>query len=161
MEYYNSIAEGYNELYREEQLKKIESIRQRLRVTKKDRLLDVGCGTGISTEGWPCECVGIDPAKSLLARAKPQPNVSFIQGTAEHIPFPDSSFDIVISVSALHNFDDPEKALKEMKRVGKHAFAISFLKKSAKRALLESLIKKYFSVEEIIEEEKDIIFFCL
>ena len=160
MEYYNAIAEGYNRLYEEEQLKKVSIIRQHLRVSGKDSLLDVGCGTGISTAGWPCECVGIDPAKSLLARAAPQPNVSFMRATAEHIPFPDSSFDVVISVSALHNFEDPEKALQEMRRVGKNRFAITILKKSGKKDLLEGLVKKYFFIAEMIGEEKDIIFFC-
>ena len=33
------------------------------------RLLDVGCGTGLTTEPWPCKRYGVDPAPKLLERA--------------------------------------------------------------------------------------------
>ena len=47
MTYYDEIASGYEELHSEEQLAKIGLIKDHFRVTVKDKLLDVGCGTGV------------------------------------------------------------------------------------------------------------------
>lgn len=44
-------------------------------------------------------------------------NVSFILGTAENMPFGDSTFDIVMSRLAFHHFENPETVYKEMVRV--------------------------------------------
>ena len=44
---YNKIAKSYNELHKEEQIKKLEIIKKNIKIIPP--LLDVGCGTGIST----------------------------------------------------------------------------------------------------------------
>src|SRR3989338_5642321 len=67
-EYYNSISEGYEELHREEQEKKLAIIKQKLQITSEDRLLDVGCGTGITSQ-FDCKVTGVDPAKRLIEKA--------------------------------------------------------------------------------------------
>jgi ubiquinone/menaquinone biosynthesis C-methylase UbiE len=155
--YYNSIAKGYNELHGEEQGKKMEIIRKRLDIKKSDKLLDVGCGTGLSS-GFECECYGIDPSSKLLEQ-NPLPSERKRVAKAEKIPYPDRFFDAVVCVSAVHNFDDIEKGLKEMKRVGKQKFVITALKKSPKKDMIISLIRSSFKVNQEIEGEKDIIFF--
>ena len=81
-------------------------------------------------------------------------------GKAEEIDFPDKSFDIVISLTSIHNFDDIEEGLKEIERVGKDKFAFSVLKRSNKAGEIEKIINKLFKVDEKVEEDKDIIFFC-
>ena len=48
MNYYDKIAKGYEELHKEEQLKKIKLIKTILKVNPTDKLLDVGCGTGLT-----------------------------------------------------------------------------------------------------------------
>ena len=156
--YYDEIATGYEELHKEEQLKKIKLIKTYLRVHKKDKLLDVGCGTGLTTEPWNCLRYGIDPSKKLLERARQRGKIEYKLAPAEVIPYGDNYFDIVISVTAIQNFHNIEKGLKEIKRVGKDKFILSFLKKSDKRAIIEELIEKIFDAKEFIEEEKDIIF---
>ncbi len=158
MTYYDEISEGYEELHKEEQLKKIELIKKYLKPNPEDKLLDVGCGTGLTTEPWKCKRYGIDPAKKLLAKAKNKENIKYKLAPAENIPYPDNFFDIVISITAIQNFQDIEKGLKEIKRVGKDKFILSFLKKSSKAEKIKKLIKKVFDVKEIIEEEKDLIF---
>ena len=70
MNYYNNIAKGYEELHKEEQLKKLKAIKKYLRINPEDKLLDVGCGTGLTTSCWNCKCYGIDPSKKLLEIAK-------------------------------------------------------------------------------------------
>ncbi|MBS3156107.1 class I SAM-dependent methyltransferase [Candidatus Woesearchaeota archaeon] len=157
MNFYDKIAKGYEELYKEEQLKKIKLIKKYFKVKKEDKLLDVGCGTGLTTIPWRCKRYGIDPSKKLLDRARQKDKILYKQAYAEGIPYKDNFFDVVISITAIQNFHDIEKALKEIKRVGKDRFALSFLKKSSKKKKIEKLIKKLFNAKKI-EEDKDIIF---
>ena len=137
MNYYDAIAKGYEELYKEEQLKKIAIIKKYLKVKKDDKLLDVGCGTGLTTQPWPCKRYGLDPSKELLKRARDKDKIKYVLGRAESIPFPDNFFDIVISITALQNFSNIKKSLSEIKRVGKKKFVLSFLKKSKKEKKLK------------------------
>lgn len=159
MSYYDEIAEGYEELHKEEQLKKLAIIKKYLKPKASDKLLDVGCGTGITTEPWHCKRYGIDPAKKLLARARQKNKIKYKLAPAEKIPYPDNFFDIVISITAIQNFRNIEKGLKEIKRVGKNKFVLSFLKKSRKAGKIKELINKYFTIKKVIEEDKDLIFF--
>jgi ubiquinone/menaquinone biosynthesis C-methylase UbiE len=162
--FYDKIASGYDELYMAEQFSKISEIMQALGADipkKTDKLLDVGCGTGISTSVWKSECVGIDPSKELIRIAqKNYPKRKFMVGRAESLPFPDQSFDVVISVTSIHNFEDIKKGIDEMKRVGKRLFIITALRKSAKIAEIEKLVILNFKINKIVVEEKDIIFIC-
>ncbi|MBN2111858.1 class I SAM-dependent methyltransferase [Candidatus Woesearchaeota archaeon] len=160
MNYYDEIAKGYEELHGEEQEKKIAIIKNKLRLNPEDKLLDAGCGTGLTTRPWKCKRYGIDPSKKLLEKARQKdPEGNYKLAPAEKIPFEDNFFDIVISITAIQNFQDIEKGLREIKRVGRDKFVLSFLKKSEKRRMIELLINKIFDVKEKVEEEKDIIFF--
>ena len=156
MTYYDKIAEGYDDLHKEEQLKKLRIIKDNLEVKATDKLLDVGAGSGISSD-FNCKVYCLDPSEELLKQIKDKITIT---GNAEHMPFEDKEFDIVISVTAIHNFNGIEKGLKEMKRVGKDKFVFSILKKSDKKDLIEKLIKDNFEIDKMIEEEKDIIYFC-
>ena len=158
MNYYNSIAKGYERLHREEQLKKIKIIKKYLKVSNSNKLLDVGCGIGLTTSCWKCKRYGIDPAENMLKKAKLKNKIIYKKASAEKIPFKNHFFDVVISVTAVQNFDNIEKAFKEIKRVGKNKFILTFLKKSSKRKKIDRLIKKHFKVKQIIEEEKDLIY---
>lgn len=157
MTYYDQIAPGYDELHKEEQLKKLNFISKHVKLDGKG--LDVGCGTGISTNFFNCK-VGVDPSEELLKIAKKNyPEIKFTKANAEHLPFKDNEFDFVVSITAIQNFDNIEKGLREIKRVGKR-FVLSFLKKSGRRDMIERLIKSVFDVRQKVEEEKDIFYFC-
>lgn len=150
MQYYNKISKGYNELYKEEQLKKIKIIKKYIK--PKGLLLDIGAGTGISTKAFTKKalCIALDPSKEML---KKYPGLKVV-GKAENLPFKDNTFDIIISVTALHHAN-PEKAISEIKRVAKPnaQIAISILKKSKRLPGIKKLLKNF----KEIEEEKDII----
>jgi ubiquinone/menaquinone biosynthesis C-methylase UbiE len=160
MSYYDEIASGYEELHAKEQLKKISIIKEHFSVYTTDKLLDVGCGTGLTTEPWDCRKYGVDPAPKLLARARHKDKIKYAEAAAEKLPFSDGFFDVVISITAIQNFSDIEKGLSEIKRVGKDRFVLTFLKKSAKRDDIDGLIRKMFSVSKVLEEDKDLIYFC-
>ena len=155
--YYDHIAQGYEELHREEQLRKIAIIKAHVAIRPDDLLLDVGCGTGLTCD-FPCCVVGLDPAIALLQRTPK--SLPIVQAEAEHIPFADDSFDIVSSVTAIQNFRDIRKGLEEIRRVGKDRFILTFLAQSAKRDAIKAAIEELFVVDKVIEEDYDVIHVC-
>lgn len=167
--YYDSIASGYDELHKEEQLKKLELIKKEIEnnsalngfIKSEHKLLDVGCGSGISTNFFSArEHFGIDPSKELIKIAiKKDSKGKYLVANAENMPFLKKEFDIVISLTAIQNFDDIDRGLKNIKRFGKK-FILTFLKKSEKKELIEKLIKENFQIIKEIEEDKDMIYFC-
>lgn len=92
----------------------------------KDRVLDLGCGTGwasrrlarIVTGG---EVVGIDVADEMLRRAEQTSagiqNVRYIWGSAEKIPAENNFFTKVLSVESFYYYANQGKALDELRRV--------------------------------------------
>jgi SAM-dependent methyltransferase len=92
-----------------------------------DRVLDVGCGTGsltsLLTQRADVEAVcGIDYAAPYIEHAKrsnSDPRVSFRVGDACALPFPDASFDRVLSLLMLHFVAKPDRAVAEMRRVAR------------------------------------------
>jgi ubiquinone/menaquinone biosynthesis C-methylase UbiE len=90
------------------------------------RVLDVGCGTGLllrlladrlpETESL----VGIDAAAGMIAVAQSKahdPRLSFSEGTAEKLPYPDGSFDLVVSTTSFDHWRDQGAGLRECARV--------------------------------------------
>ena len=100
MTYYDQISGGYKELHQEEQQKKIQIINQVLDIKETDLMLDVGCGPHFGN--FNCTVLGIDPSIELLKQAV----IPVALAKAEKLPFNDNTFDIVISVTAIQNFDD-------------------------------------------------------
>lgn len=156
MDYYDKIAQGYNELHLKEQLNKLSIIKNNIKINKATKILDVGCGSGVSSK-FGCFVIGLDPSIGLLKQNK---NNKKLLGIAESLPFKNDSFDYVISVTSVHNFKNIKKSIDEIRRVGKGNFVFSVLKKSGKFGLIKDLIQKSFRVDEVIEEDKDAIFFC-
>jgi SAM-dependent methyltransferase len=93
-------------------------------VSSADRVLDVGCGTGILARAAAdrvaadAQVTGLDVNAGMLAVARRiRPGVDWRQGDAAALPFPDDSFDVVMSQFALMFFTDRVAALREMWRV--------------------------------------------
>ena len=93
-----------------------------------ERVLDVGCGTGIvarrvaSIVGSEGKAVGLDANPNMLdvARAVAKQDrlrVQWHEGRAESLPFPEGSFDLVMCQFALMFFEDRHAALMQMHRV--------------------------------------------
>ncbi len=92
------------------------------------RVLDVGCGSGVQSfylGPHATEVVGIDLSEELIKiaqkRCQGYQNVRFHVGDACNLPFPDQSFDFIISYGDVlsHIVEGYEKAVSEMARVAK------------------------------------------
>ncbi len=154
--YYDEIASGYQELHGEEQLNKAKFILNNIHVESSDVLLDVGCGSASALSVFGCEKVGIDPSFELLKRAK----IPVVQGVAEKLPFSANSFDIVISLTAIHHFKDVKKALIEMFRVSRRDIVISVFKKAQHFKEIEEVIMSTLPIQKRVEETYDVVFFA-
>jgi ubiquinone/menaquinone biosynthesis C-methylase UbiE len=163
-QYYDTIADGYDELYSKEQENKLNIIKKNITVRKNTRILDIGCGTGASMD-FDCFCIGIDPSKrsiEIAVNKDKNRDHEYKVGKAEDIPtmgFKDNEFDYVISISAIHHVIQIHRVIKELKRVGKEAI-ITIPKKSIKKQKIINTINSNFNINLQIEEDKDIILFC-
>ncbi len=88
-------------------------------------LVDVGCGTGISTRlfaGRGIPVLGVEPNAEMLAKAQREagpangPRPEYRTGRAEATGLPDASADAVLAAQAFHWFDAPA-ALREFHRI--------------------------------------------
>ena len=88
-----------------------------------DRLIEVGAGFGRLADeyGGYREVVLLDPSDVLIGSAQERlgadSRLTFQAGVAQHLPFPDDSFDAVVCVRVLHHFGDPRPAIAEFARV--------------------------------------------
>lgn len=91
-------------------------------------LLDIGTGTGLFAEAFykrGLTVAGIDVNPRMLEAAHHfLPGAALRQATAEEIPFPDHSFDIVFMGLVLHETDDLLKSLQEARRVASQRVAV-------------------------------------
>lgn len=87
-----------------------------------DRVVDLGCGTGLSTRYWAGkakEVIGIDPTPDMLRQAKQietAANIAYRQGTSDDTGLPDQSVDIITCSQSLH-WMDPFSTFQEAHRI--------------------------------------------
>ena len=117
-------------------------ILERARLRPGEAVLDVGCGTGtlaIAAKrqvGAAGKVHGIDASPEMLARAMRKArraglDVAFTEAPAQALPFPDASFDVVLTSVMLHHLPRPGRAqcASEMRRVlkpGGRVLAVDF-----------------------------------
>jgi ubiquinone/menaquinone biosynthesis C-methylase UbiE len=90
-------------------------------------ILDVGCGTGAllreleSRLDGGIDLAGVDPAPAMLevARAKLRPGsrTRLKEASAEQLPFPDETFELLVSTVSFHHWSDQPAGLREAARV--------------------------------------------
>jgi SAM-dependent methyltransferase len=92
------------------------------RVEAGQRVVDVGCGSGVLTEELARRVgadhvAGADPSPLLDACAERVPGADLKRAAAEDLPWPDDSFDAALAQLVVHFMTDPEAGIAEMARV--------------------------------------------
>src|SRR6266508_4172551 len=124
-------AEHYEECWTDTGLF-VEPLLDAAGVHAGSRLLDVACGPGLISEAAAvrgAQPVGLDVASAMVARARERcPGLTFVEGDAQRLPFPDSSFDAVTMNFGILHLSQPETALRQARRVlrqgGRFAFTV-------------------------------------
>jgi SAM-dependent methyltransferase len=105
---------------------KVLAFLERSGVTVEGRVLDAGCGGGgmpLSLAEHAASVVGIDPAPRFveagrtLARERQLHNLHFVLADGMALPFPDGSFDLVLSHAVIEHVADAPRYLRECRRV--------------------------------------------
>jgi len=97
----------------------ISAVLERLGDPARLRAVDLGAGTGISTRLMAergLRVVALDPNLGMLRAAAPHAGMSRLLASAETLPLPDGSLDLLTAFNAFHWFQ-PEAALTEFARV--------------------------------------------
>ena len=104
-----------------------EDLLRKTELRAGERVLDVGCGTGVVTRlaaehvGDEGMVAGLDLNPGMLAVAKSvtpaESGIGWYEASAEAIPLPDRTFDVVLCQLSLQFVSDKNKALQEMHRV--------------------------------------------
>lgn len=99
------------------------------RLEPAERVLDLGCGAGTDTivaalmVGPEGSVAGIDMTPEMLAKARASAaelglaNVRLVEGEVESLPFPDESFDVVISNGVIDLVPDKDAVFSELHRI--------------------------------------------
>jgi ubiquinone/menaquinone biosynthesis C-methylase UbiE len=88
---------------------------------RASRVVDLGCGSGTFTHflrraGY--ECIGLDISGKLIeVGRRKHPDIEFLQGDIEHLPFADGSFDGALLLGVVHHFPDPSRCAAEVARI--------------------------------------------
>ncbi len=86
-----------------------------------DTVIDLGCGTGLSTLVWDGRCrqvIGVEPSEDMLAiaRQKTRPGLSFVRAFAHQTGLPDGCADAVVCSQSFH-WMEPTSTLREVNRL--------------------------------------------
>lgn len=102
----------------------VPTFQQYYGLTKDSAVLDVGCAKGFMLHDFAqiipgISVKGVDVSRYAIANAIEDMRPHVQVANAISLPFPDNSFDLVISVTTVHNLDDEDltKALQEIMRV--------------------------------------------
>jgi arsenite methyltransferase len=99
------------------------------RLEPGERVLDLGSGAGTDSlvaaqmVGAEGRVTGVDMTPEMLTKARAAAaemgatNVEFVESEAEHLPFPDESFDVVISNGVIDLIPDKDAVFSELHRV--------------------------------------------
>jgi len=127
---YNTYAKFYH-LFEGFFRRRLSRAIEALPIRPDDELLDVGVGTGFSLAHYPphLRVTGIDLSEGMLRQAEsklpqlrpasPRSLTRLLKADAQHLPFPDRSFDLIFLSHLVSTVPDPTKCLSEALRVAR------------------------------------------
>jgi len=109
-----------------------DAVKDILRDLKPLKILEVGAGEGFMAQlvyefySEKADVFGIDISANIIEQAqKKYPDIKFSAQSIYDLDFDAKSFDLVVAFEVLEHLDDPERAIAEIKRVGKSDFIFS------------------------------------
>ncbi|HXV84719.1 MAG TPA: methyltransferase domain-containing protein [Candidatus Binatia bacterium] len=121
---YDQFAHWYDWVEGIPDLLGVRQLRRRLLRRASGKVLEVAVGTGKNLYYYPgnCRISAVDVSGEMLSVARKRAaklslDVSFLSADAEALPFPDKSFDTVVSSLTTCTFPNPVVALHEMARI--------------------------------------------
>lgn len=109
------------------------------------KVLDLGCGTGVFSPFFGPNYTGIDISKKYIEHARRKyNNKTFLVADARMLDFPTHSFDVILINGVLHHMDDKTilEILPEMERVLKPDGQVLVMENVPGKALLAKLVTK-------------------
>tara|TARA_B100002052_G_C15810679_1_gene565723 strand:+ start:264 stop:935 length:672 start_codon:yes stop_codon:yes gene_type:complete len=107
--------------------KVVRAITNHYPLPQRPKILDIGCGKGFLLYDFlkvmpDAQIYGIDISEYAVANSKPEIRNHLQVGNATKLPWADNTFDLVLSITTLHNLYayDLDIALREIERVGKY-----------------------------------------
>ena len=101
-------------------------MRQHYNLPDNASILDVGCGKGFMLHDFKeimpgCSVAGLDVSEYAIENSMPTVKQFLKVASAEKLPYPDKSFDLVISINSIHNLplEACKTALVEIERVSR------------------------------------------
>jgi ubiquinone/menaquinone biosynthesis C-methylase UbiE len=103
---------------------------------RRQKLVDIGCGTGFFLEMfWDAgfEVTGVDSSPSMLAKARERlgSRADLHLSRAEDLPFEDKEFDYAVLITLLEFADDPLQVVREAARIARTGLLIGFLNRQS------------------------------
>jgi ubiquinone/menaquinone biosynthesis C-methylase UbiE len=150
MQRYDVGARMYDMRYAEEQTAKINAALKSLGTKMKGYVLDVGCGTGLLFNHVADKAemlIGLDISRKTLHEARKRagsyPNTCLVLADADYLPFVTNVFSFVFAFTLIQNLPNPNKTLREIKRVANNdaMIVVTGMKKAYTRRSLRGLLK--------------------
>jgi ubiquinone/menaquinone biosynthesis C-methylase UbiE len=113
-------------------------------------VVNVGAGTG-SYEPTDRPVVAVEPSQAMITQ-RPADAAPAVRGVAEHLPFPDATFDVALATLTVHHWTDVAAGLRELVRVAGRQVILAF-----DRDIYASywLVDDYFPEYRALRSERD------
>jgi ubiquinone/menaquinone biosynthesis C-methylase UbiE len=119
------------------------------------RILELGCGAGIGLGLMKEKALSVtggdvDPSQVELGIKHYQGRIDLVELSAESLPFPDDSFDVVVILEAIYYIENIDVFMKEVKRVlsPNGVFMVSYPNKEWPNFNPSPFTHKYFTIQE-------------